>query len=151
MGAHHVSWLVVLLMLGIGFGYAGDSVDRSRESFNRGWCFERFGTMPDGTKKTEPGTAGKAVEQTEGAPGAVSFDDSKWRKLDVPHDWGVEGPFRDELDNNTGKLPWQGIGWYRKHFEVPAGDQGKRVFVDFDGAMANAQVWLNGAYIGTWP
>ncbi|MCX6903585.1 MAG: discoidin domain-containing protein [Verrucomicrobia bacterium] len=84
-------------------------------------------------------------------PGAADFDDSGWRKLDVPHDWGIEGPFRDDLPNDTGKLPWKGVGWYRKHFTLPAGDQGKQIFVDFDGAMANAKVWLNGEYVGTWP
>ena len=85
------------------------------------------------------------------SPGAADFDDSAWRRLDVPHDWGIEGPFRDDLPGNTGKLPWRGIGWYRKHFTVPASDQGRRIFIDFDGAMANAKVWLNGQYVGTWP
>ena len=84
-------------------------------------------------------------------PSAAGFDDSAWRKLDVPHDWGIEGPFRDDLPGDTGKLPWRGIGWYRKHFTVPAADRGKRIFIDFDGAMANAKVWLNGQYVGTWP
>jgi len=86
-----------------------------------------------------------------GSPQAPAFDDSGWRTLDVPHDWGIEGPFRYDLPGNTGKLPWQGIGWYRKHFMVSAADQGKHIFIDFDGAMANAQVWLNGEYIGGWP
>lgn len=85
------------------------------------------------------------------APSAGAFDDAAWRKLDVPHDWGVEGPFRDDLPGDTGKLPWKGIGWYRKHFTVPAADRGQRLFVDFDGAMANAEVWLNGTLVGGWP
>ena len=85
------------------------------------------------------------------APSSTTFDDSGWRMLDVPHDWGIEGPFRDDLPGDTGKLPWKGIGWYRKHFNVPAGDQGKRIFIDFDGAMANARVWLNGHEVGGWP
>jgi beta-galactosidase len=84
-------------------------------------------------------------------PSAATFDDSTWRTLDVPHDWGIEGPFRDDLPGDTGKLPWKGIGWYRKHFQVPESDRGKHLFVDFDGAMAGAQVWLNGQYVGTWP
>ena len=84
-------------------------------------------------------------------PAEPDFDDSAWRTLDVPHDWGIEGPFRDDLPGDTGKLPWKGIGWYRKHFNVPAGDQGKRIFIDFDGAMANAKVWLNGQDVGGWP
>ena len=86
-----------------------------------------------------------------GSPEATGFDDSGWRLLDVPHDWGIEGPFRDDLPGDTGKLPWKGIGWYRKHFTVPATDAGQRIFIDCDGAMANSKVWLNGEYIGGWP
>lgn len=67
-----------------------------------------------------------------------------WRKLDLPHDWGIEGPFRQDLGGNTGKLPWKGIGWYEKTFSLPETDKGRHVFLDFDGAMAHAQVWING-------
>ncbi|MCP5538508.1 MAG: glycoside hydrolase family 2 protein [Akkermansiaceae bacterium] len=84
-------------------------------------------------------------------PSAVHFPDSPWRKLSLPHDWGIEGPFRLELEGSTGKLPWRGIGWYRKHFTIPAGDKGKQIFIDFDGAMAHAKVYCNGHYAGTWP
>ncbi len=115
---------------------ADDARVRSRESFNAGWRFARFGAMADGSNRPEPG---------------AELDDSGWRTLDVPHDWGIEGPFRDDLPGDTGKLPWKGIGWYRKHFVVPQADQGKRVFIDFDGAMADARVWLNGQYVGNWP
>ena len=128
---------------------------RTRESFNANWRFDRFGPMPDGSTRPEPGAVdqdGKSTVITAGGgPCAATFDDSAWRKLDVPHDWGVEGPFRDDLPGDTGKLPWKGIGWYRKHFTVSAEDNGKRIFVDFDGAMANAQVWLNGELVGGWP
>jgi beta-galactosidase len=109
-------------------------------SFDDGWCFSRFGLLADGTSIAEP----------EGLQNPES-DDSAWRKLDLPHDWAIEGPFRIELKGETGKLPYQGIGWYRKHFSVPAEDAGKQIFLDFDGAMANAQIWLNGKYLGTWP
>lgn len=85
------------------------------------------------------------------SPSVANYNDSTWRPQAVPHDWGIEGPFRDDLDNNTGKLPWQAIGWYRKHFKVESTDQGKRFFIDFDGAMANSKVWLNGEYVGGWP
>lgn len=101
------------------------------------------------------GADGKLVANqritASGSPSDTDFADTAWRHLDLPHDWGVEGPFRDDLDNNTGKLPWKGIGWYRKHFTLPATDQGRRVFADFDGAMANAQVWINGEPVGGWP
>jgi beta-galactosidase len=80
------------------------------------------------------------------------FNDSDWRRLDVPHDWSIEGPFDEK--NPTGKdggyLP-AGVGWYRKHFNVPAGDSKRRVFVEFDGVMANSDVWVNGKHLGRRP
>ncbi len=81
---------------------------------------------------------------------SYSYNDWDWRRLDVPHDWGIEGPFRIDLDGYTGKLPWKGIGWYRKYFEVSSKDKKKRFYLDFDGAMANAEVWLNGNKVGEW-
>ena len=113
---------------------------RSRDSFNKNWSFARFGPMPDKSEKSEP----KGMEK----PG---YDDTAWRKLDLPHDWGIEGPFRQDLEGNTGKLPWKGIGWYRKSFVAPESDKGKRIFLDFDGAMANSKVYLNGECVGEWP
>lgn len=90
-------------------------------------------------------------QQAGDSPSAVAFPDSSWRKLSVPHDWGIEGPFRIELAGNTGKLPWRGIGWYRKHFTLPKEDRDKKIYIDFDGAMAYAKVFCNGHYVGTWP
>jgi beta-galactosidase len=109
-------------------------------SFDANWLFSRFGLQPDGTTQPEP----QGLEQ-------VALADVSWQKLDLPHDWAIQGPFRMELAGETGKLPWKGIGWYRKHFSIPVADKGKKVFVDFDGAMAYAKVWLNGHYLGTWP
>ncbi|MGN6552565.1 MAG: beta-galactosidase GalB [Verrucomicrobiota bacterium] len=79
------------------------------------------------------------------------FDDSAWRPLNLPHDWGIEGPFKQEYPSDTGKLPWWGVAWYRKHFNVPASDQGRRLFLELDGAMSYANVWINGQYVGGWP
>ena len=110
------------------------------QSFDARWLFSRFGLQADGTSVAE--SAGLEMPD---------LNDATWRKLDLPHDWAVEGPFRIELRGETGKLPYQGIGWYRKHFTVAAEDAGKQVFIDFDGAMAYAKVWLNGNYLGTWP
>lgn len=83
-------------------------------------------------------------------PSVPEFDDSGWRFLDLPHDWGVEGPFRMELKNNTGKLPWMGIGWYRKSLDVPADAKGNHFYLDFDGAMSCPQIFVNGQYAGEW-
>ena len=132
----------------------------SRESFDSGWRFTRYGMQADGIRVPEPGEGnGSNVLSAESeklpvprpSPEAPAYDDSGWRALDVPHDWGIEGPFRVDLEGATAKLPWRGIGWYRKHFAVGKADAGKRVFVDFDGAMAHAKVWCNGTYVGTWP
>ena len=83
---------------------------------------------------------------------APNFDDSTWRSLSVPHDWSIEGPF-DEKNPTGGAgafLP-AGIGWYRKHFTLPQDDAPKRVFIDFDGVMANSDVWINGFHLGKRP
>ncbi|NQZ58432.1 MAG: beta galactosidase jelly roll domain-containing protein, partial [Lentisphaeraceae bacterium] len=132
-------WLSCLLLL-CSHVLLGSESPRTREPFNEFWSFARFGPQADGTQIAED----ENIQRSE-------FDDSQWRQLDLPHDWAIEGPFRQDLPNRTGKLPWQGIGWYRKTFTVPAVDKGKDIFIDFDGAMSHAKVWLNGEYIGEWP
>jgi len=79
------------------------------------------------------------------------FDDSGWREVHLPHDWAIEGPFSPDYDARTGGLPVHGVGWYRKHFSIPESARGKSVLVEFDGAMANARVWLNSKEIGERP
>ena len=87
------------------------------------------------------------------APGAeqTAFDDSKWRSLNLPHDWAIEGPFDPNINPHEGALPYFGTGWYRKHFSVPASAKGKRFWIEFDGAMSNSTVWLNGHQLGGRP
>jgi beta-galactosidase len=88
------------------------------------------------------------------APGAEKseFDDSAWRKLDVPHDWSIEGPVDEK--NATGQgggfMP-SGVGWYRKHFTVSNEFRDRLAFIEFDGVMANSDVWINGFHLGTRP
>lgn len=91
-------------------------------------------------------TLGQDVPYTQ-----PNFDDSDWRKLNLPHDWAIEGPFKQEYPGATGKLPYWGVGWYRKHFDMAASDAGRKIYLDVDGAMSYANVWLNGHYIGGWP
>ncbi len=79
------------------------------------------------------------------------FDDSSWRRLDLPHDWGVEGEFTTAGRGDTGRLPFYGIAWYRKKLAIPATDAGKSIFLDIDGAMSYAVVWCNGRFVGGWP
>src|SRR5678816_2275089 len=71
----------------------------------------------------------------------VGFDDSQWRKLDVPHDWSIEGPFaRTNKTGGAGAWLPSGVGWYRKHFTMPKEQQGKRIYIEFDGVMQNSEV-----------
>ena len=79
------------------------------------------------------------------------FNDAAWRTLNLPHDWGIEGPFKQEYEGSTGKLAYWGIGWYRKHFTLPASDSGKQISLQIDGAMSHSLVWLNGKFVGGWP
>lgn len=98
-------------------------------------------------KKLDP----KAPDaEAELSPAAAAFKDSGWRALDLPHDWAIEGPFRMDIENETGKLPWVGIGWYRKTFDMPDSATARKVFLDFDGAMAQPKVFVNGKLAGEW-
>ena len=93
----------------------------------------------------------------QGAEGS-DFDDSKWRRLDLPHDWSVEDlpgrgtPFDPAaISQVSGGFTVGGTGWYRKTFDVPEGHKGKRIFIQFDGVYMNAEVWLNGRRVGAHP
>jgi beta-galactosidase len=81
---------------------------------------------------------------------APDFDDSAWQTVRVPHDWAIAGPFDPAGSAETGKLPWQGEGWYRHTFRTDADWAGKRVYVLFDGVMAFPKVYLNGRLAGNW-
>ena len=83
------------------------------------------------------------------------FDDSKWRTLSLPHDWAVELPFvRDnELASHGFKplgrrYPETSVGWYRREFDIPASDLGRRITVEFDGAFRSVLIFVNGCFIG---
>jgi beta-galactosidase len=144
---------------------------RERLSFNTGWRFTRDDpdqvggalayervqdwVLPTGDDllNAPPLRAPRPGAQPGGNVAWLrpDFDDSGWRRLDLPHDWGIEGPFMQELPGSTGKLPWAGVGWYRKHFDAPASDAGRQIYLDIDGAMSYAMVWLNGRFAGGWP
>ena len=79
-----------------------------------------------------------------------AFDDSGWRKLNLPHDWSIEGPFDASLGSATGYAPG-GIAWYRKHFKLDAAHKGNAVAVEFDGIYNNSEVWINGQFVGRRP
>ena len=82
--------------------------------------------------------------------GSEFYDDSSWRKLDLPHDWSVEQQANPSLASCTGYLPG-GIGWYRKMLEIPENEKGKNVYVYFEGVYNNSEVFINGKWIGKRP
>ena len=99
-------------------------------SFNKDWLFQK--------------------DSIAGAE-TVNFNDSHWQEVTLPHDWSIYGPFDNKYNARTGGLPVHGIGWYRKHFTIEKGLEGKQIAVEFDGAMSNSKVYLNGKYIGERP
>jgi beta-galactosidase len=121
----------VLVCIATVAGYAAPRPARSTTPFDGDWRF---------LKADAPGAE---------APG---FDDVSWRALSVPHDWSIEGPF--DSKNPTGGagafLP-SGVGWYRKHFTLADADARRRVFLEFDGVMANSDVWIDGYHLGKRP
>ena len=98
-----------------------------RASFDTGWRFQ---------KGESPGAATPA------------FDDAGWRVLDLPHDWAIEGPFDPAISPHQGSLPFFGVAWYRKRFDVPESARGRYYALEIDGAMSNATVYLNGQELG---
>ena len=83
---------------------------------------------------------------------ASAFDDAAWQRVTVPHDWAIAQTF-DQASKSGGAgafLPG-GVSWYRRELSLPASQRGRQVSVQFDGVMANSQVWLNGHLLGVRP
>jgi len=81
---------------------------------------------------------------------ARDYNDSGWKPVRLPHDWAIAGLFDPDVGGSTGKLPWRGVGWYRKTFTLDETDAGKQVYFDFDGVMAFPVVYINGQQAGSW-
>lgn len=83
------------------------------------------------------------------------FDDHTWKLVDLPHDWAIQGPFYTAenaiVGGGMGRLPVQGVAWYRRKLNIPASDAHKKIYLYIDGAMSYAMVWLNGHLVGGWP
>jgi len=125
--------LLVLAVVTLSVPAVGASAPRARTTtaFDRDWRFLKA----DASDAEQPG-----------------FDDRAWHMVNAPHDWSIEGPFdeKNPTGGAGGFLP-SGIAWYRKHFTLPADDARRRVFVEFDGVMANSDVWINGFHLGKRP
>jgi len=128
---------------------------REQLLFDFGWKFQ-LGHGTDPAHDLGFGTGqGDFAKTGDFAFSKAKFDDSKWRTLNLPHDWAVELPFvRDNELNSHGfkplgrRYPETSVGWYRREFEIPAGDLGKRISVELDGAFRSVLVFVNGCFIG---
>jgi beta-galactosidase len=147
------------------------AVTRERTSMNAGWRFSRFTSNPDGLNydilkpwilpcANDFLSEKKYERPSEPAPGVnisyvrSDFDDAAWEQLNLPHDWAISGTFdAPGVDGGLGRLPINGIGWYRRMLSIDASiaNSGKSIFLDVDGAMAYSTVWLNGNLVGGWP
>ncbi|MGD0628650.1 MAG: beta-galactosidase GalA [Terracidiphilus sp.] len=128
---------------------------REQLLFDFGWKFQ-FGNGSDPARDLGFGFGqGDFAKTGEFGFSKAKFDDSKWRTLNLPHDWAVELPFVNDKEQNSHgfkpigrRYPETSVGWYRREFEIPAGDAGKRIAIEFDGAFRDLIVFVNGCFIG---
>lgn len=123
--------VLLFLMVGWGCGKYTSPDKRNVSLFDFDWKFHR-------------GDVAGANE--------IGFNDNSWQPVNLPHDWSIAGPFsrNNPSGSGGGYLPG-GIGWYRKTFQLPASDDGKAVWIQFDGVYMNSEVWINGHYLGKRP
>ncbi len=134
---------------------------REQLLFDFGWKF-KFGHGTDPSKDLDFGYGLADFSKTgEFKFAKTNFNDSTWRSLNLPHDWAVELPFVHD-DSGSGDNPLRGhgykplgrrypetsVGWYRREFEIPLSDVGRRIWVEFDGAFRDVLVFVNGCFIG---
>ena len=126
--------------------------------FDDGWKFA-FGDASSPQSDFSRGTEyfnyfTKAASIHNEGPYAVGFDDSSWKEIRLPHDWVVDLPFDASASHSHGyktvgwAWPQTSVGWYRKHFSVPAEAEGLRVTLRFDGIFRDSEVWVNGFWLG---
>ena len=115
---------------------------REHLSLDADWKFHLGDDWPDALHLENSGTGS--------GPASEKFSDSFWRTVNLPHDWAVELPFDWAADGSHGfhtlgaKYPTNSIAWYRRTFELPKEDEGKRIWLTFDGVFRDATVWVNG-------
>ena len=128
-----------------------------------------FGVMAQVRTETLLEKGWKFTREDSKEYSATDYNDSQWQSVRVPHDWAIYGPFSINNDKQnvaitqdgqteamehagrTGGLPFVGTGWYRIKFEVPDYEEGKSCRLIFDGAMSNADVYINGQHAAYWP
>ena len=138
---------ILLPLFLVGIFYLNAAAQRTEILLDEGWKFSK-GTFPNAAE--------------------VTFNDTRWETVSVPHDWAISGPFDKEIDKQvtaitqngeskatektgrTGALPYIGEGWYRKKLNLPALKPNQKVLLQIDGAMSEPRVYLNGKQVGQW-
>jgi beta-galactosidase len=130
------SWLILIFIFTF-IQSTAQSQPKRNNLFDFGWRFHRGGALG----AEEP-----------------AYDDSQWRMIDLPHDWSIEdlpgttSPFNiDAVSQVSGGFTTGGTGWYRKTFKIPAEYKEKQLIILFEGVYMNAEVWLNGEFLGNHP
>ncbi len=150
MNALRYGIIVALSSLTLGLAaspaVAADTGPRERLLADFGWRFHLG---------NEWGTAQNLAKAGSGyGPASVDFSDASWRQVDLPHDWAVELPFDAKADAAHGfkpvgdGFPQNSVGWYRRTFELPKSDAGRRIWLELDGVFRDSTVFVNGWFVG---
>lgn len=119
---------------------------RDRLLLDVGWKFHLGNEWGIGQKLDKSGSGR--------GPASPTFSDASWRSINLPHDWAIELPFDERADGSHGfravgeAFPENSVGWYRRTFELPAADAGRRLWIEIDGAFRNSTVFVNGWFVG---
>jgi beta-galactosidase len=134
----------------------GAASSRERLLLDFGWRFH-LGHADDPQRDFGYGRSEEFAKTGEflRVPSKADFDDHDWRAVDLPHDWAVELPFENDPALTTQGFkplgrdyPATSIGWYRRVFDLPASDEGRRLSLEFDGVFRDCVVALNGVFLG---
>jgi beta-galactosidase len=127
------------------FASPASAASRERLSLDTGWLFH-LGEVPAPSVKGHGMSYHNGKANGAGGAAAADFDDSAWRRLDLPHDWAVEGPFDRNENASQGYRP-RGIGWYRRYLQLPESDRGRHIELQFDAIATHSTVWVNGVVV----
>lgn len=135
-------YLILIIILSVTNNLFCQETITERLSLDKGWLFH-LGDIPFSEIKGHSQTYNSSKAGNATGAAAVSYDDSNWRIVNLPHDWAVEMPF-DENENISQGYKKRGYGWYRRHFKIDQSDKGKNIELQFDGISTHATIWLNG-------
>jgi len=136
--------IAMALTISAAGGLANDQA-AEQLSLDQGWRFH-LGDIPMPVLKTHDETYHSAKAGKAWGAAAPNYNDTDWRRVDLPHDWAVEGPFDPKENISQGYRP-RGIGWYRRQFKLDAADHGKHLELQFDGVATHCTVWFNGTVV----